>query len=365
MNAFNYFMPTKLFFGVNCISENKNVFNDYGSKAMIFTGKSSAKMNGSLNDIISVLEDLSKEYIIFDEVEENPSLETVAKSAEIGIKEGVDFVIGIGGGSPMDTAKAASCLIANPDKKSSDLFVADILSHIPLIEIPTTAGTGSETTPYSVVTLHGQKTKSSIAQKVFAEAAFLDAKYMNTLSVKVTANTAVDALTHLIEGYMNKKANFMSDLLAESGFKTFSECISDLRAKEYTLETREKLLMASTIAGMEIAQSGTSLPHAMGYLPTYAKDIPHGQINGVLTKAYLELFGENEKVNRLLYLLGFKSLEELGDFLYDVLGETEKFTLEEINRYSDIVIKNKAKLSSHPLPLTREDIFQVYKKSLL
>lgn len=365
MNSFTYFMPTKVFFGKDCIVKNKEVFSDFGLKALILTGKNSAKKNGSLAHITSALSDRKIEYVIFDEVEENPSVETVLKVAEIGKKEKIHFVIGIGGGSPMDCAKAVACLVKNPQRGREILTADEQVSYIPVIEVPTTAGTGSETTPYSIVTDHEKRTKYSISQKIFAQVCFLDASYMNTLSAKVTNNTAIDALSHLIEGYMAKKANFFSDKLAEIGMDIFKKCIPALKKREYSLEIREQLMLASTIAGIVIAQAGTSLPHAMGYYLTYEKNIPHGRANGLLTKAYLELFPEKTKVNCILEHLGLQSLEQLAEFLKEVLDTEETFTEEDIYYYTKQVSKNKVKLSSYPYDLTEQDISFIYKNSVL
>lgn len=364
MNRFNFFMPAHVYFGENCILENKDALRGFGEKALIVTGRHSAKKNGAQADITSALESLGKTWVLFDEVEENPSVETIVKAADFGKKEKADFVIGIGGGSPMDSAKAISCLLANPDK-GSDVLFGKTAPHVPVIEIPTTAGTGSETTQFAIVTLHEKRTKSAISQKIFADASFLDAKYMATLSPEITNNTAVDALTHLIEAYMSKNANFFSDRLAEIGLDIFKECIPSLKSRTYSPEIREKLLLASTIAGMVIAQAGTSLPHAMGYFLTYEKGIPHGRSNGILVKAYLEQFPVQTKISTLLEHLDMSSLTELDELLKEVLHTTENFTETDIKYYSKEVSKNKMKLASYPYTITEEDLYHIYKKSLL
>lgn len=365
MKSFKFYMPVKIYFGKNCIEENKEIFNGFGEKAMIFTGRSSAKKSGALDDVINALNFCKKEYVVFDEVEENPSVETAVKAAEIGKKENVDFIIGIGGGSPMDTAKVSSFLIANPEKGSEILFESKKYPSMPIIEIPTTAGTGSETTPYSVVTLHEKKTKSGIAQRTFADLTFLDAKYMDKLPDRVTINTAIDALTHLIEGYMCSEASFLSDKIAEAGFEIFAECKDSLISKSFNSETREKLLIASTVAGMVITQAQTSLPHAMGYYLTYFKNIPHGRANAIFMKAYLELFKDNTKVKNLLKKLNFNSLDEMDKYFKDVLDKREEFSNEEVEYYTDELMKVKGKLATFPGELSRNDVNNVFKKSLL
>lgn len=364
MEAFQFFMPAHVYFGKDCIIKNQEALRGIGSKALIVTGKNSAKKNGSQKDIITALEAVGKKWVVFDEIEENPSLETVAKGAQFGVEQGVDFVVGIGGGSPMDSAKAIACLIANPGQEANCLFGAP-LSHLPVVEIPTTAGTGSETTQYSIVTLHEKRTKASIPQTVFADISFLDAKYMDTLSPATTNNTAVDALTHLIEAYLSAKANFFSDQLVEMGLKLFCQCKEALKARKYDSEIREKLMLASTIGGMAIAQAGTSLPHALGYYLTYEKQIPHGRANGIVTQAYLELFPNRDKINVLLSLLDMSSIEEMGAFLKEVLDTMETFTAEDVAYYTKEVWKYQEKLKSYPYDLSIEDIQNLYAKSLL
>lgn len=365
MNAFTYHMPAKVFFGKDCILNNKEVFCQLGKKALIFTGRNSAKLNGSLKDITDALTAVGIGYVVFDEVEENPSLETVEKASNIGRAEGADFVIGIGGGSPMDAAKGASYLIKNADMTAEMLMKDGKYNHAPIVEVATTAGTGSETTQYAVFTLHKLGTKNGATQKAFADVAFLDARYMESLSDKVTVNTAVDALTHLIEGYTSKKSNFLSDKLAESGLEVFAECIPAIKNLKFDIEIREKLLLMSTIAGIVIAQAGTSLPHACGYMPTYEKGIPHGRANAIFTRAYLELFPDQTKTNKILSILGFESLEQLDAFFKEILEPRETFTEEDVERYTDALIATPGKLALHPYPLTRQQVYEMYKKSLI
>src|SRR5690606_31201061 len=110
--------------------------------------------------------------------------------------------------------------------------------------------------------------KRGICQKVFPELALLDIKYLMFLPTDITINTAVDTLSHLIEGYLSSNSNIISDALAEKGLKLFGECLNMIKEKDFIHTVREKLMIASTLAGMVIAQSGTSLPHGMGYALT-------------------------------------------------------------------------------------------------
>ena len=365
MGKFHYFMPTDCYFGRGCVAEHKAALARLGRKAMVVTGKTSAKKNGAQRDITDALDSLGIAWILFDEIEENPSVETIERAAKLAIAERVEFFIGIGGGSPMDSAKAIATIAAHP-KQGTDALWNPENKALPVVAVPTTAGTGSEVTQYAIVTLHAKRTKSSIAAHIFAAVAFLDPKYMDTLPAKTTNNTAVDALTHLVESYLSAKATAVSREIAKQGLLIFKECMPALRARAYTSETRDKLMLMSALGGVAIAQTMTSLPHGMGYYLTYEKGLPHGMANGVLTQAYLELFPEgDENVAKVLSCLGFANTAELGAFLDDVLEHGASYTEADIHAYTDSFLEQKGKLATFPYPLQREDIYNMYRKSLL
>lgn len=157
----NFFIPTKILSGINCLKENSNIFTTLGPRAFIVTGKKSSSQNGSLNDIIEVLEQNNIHYTLYNEINSNPSIQEVQDAAKIAKKTNPSFIIGIGGGSPLDAAKAIAILTTN-NLNEKQLF-SGIYSEtpLPIIAIPTTAGTGSEVTPYSILTDHFNETKKA------------------------------------------------------------------------------------------------------------------------------------------------------------------------------------------------------------
>lgn len=365
MEGFRYFMPVEAYFGRGCVAEKKAAMARLGKKAMLVTGRSSAKKNGAQADLTAALDALGIAWVLFDEIGENPDVETVARAAQLAIAEKVEFFIGIGGGSPMDASKAIAVMTANPEKGTDALWLPEAKA-LPVVAVPTTAGTGSEVTQYAIVTLHEKRTKSSIAAHIFADIAYLDPKYMDTLPAKTTNNTAVDALTHLIESYLSVRANAFSRGIVEMGLGLFRECMPALRAREYTAEVRDKLMLMSSLGGIAIAQTMTSLPHGLGYFLTYEKHLPHGMANGVLTQAYVEQFPAGDPhAARLLELLGMQDTAELGAFLDEVLDHEAAYTEEDIAYYTERAMEQPAKLATFPYPLTKEDVYNIYKKSLL
>jgi alcohol dehydrogenase class IV len=360
-----YYMPTKVVTGKNCIKENADLFLTLGSKALIVTGKRSAKINGSQKDIEDALNSKNIPYVLFDSIEANPTIEMARSGADLARKEKVDFIIGCGGGSPLDASKAIAILAAN-DLDDKELF-SNVYGNkpLPIAAIPTTAGTGSEVTPYSILTDDSIKSKHSIGcEAIFPKIAFLDAAYTESLKPNTTINTAIDALSHAVEGYLSTKANDLSDLFAEKSMTLLGECLN-LLDKDISFEIREKLLYASMLGGVVISHTGTTAVHAMGYSLTYFKHVDHGRANGLLMYEYLKLISKTNalKVDKIIKMLGIKKLEEFNEILTALLKEKEKISEEEIKLYASIAIKTKNIGNTLGNP-TVEDLENIFKNSL-
>ncbi len=368
---FRYYMPTKVIVGDDCIKCNAQLLSAYGKKAMLVTGRTSAKVNGAQQDVIEALEKEGVEYYVFDEVEQNPSILTVRRAAKVANELGVEFIVGIGGGSPLDAAKAIALLVKN-ELNDTQLFGGSYLSKpLPVIAVPTTAGTGSEVTQYAVLTDDNIKSKSSIScEHSFPVIAFLDAKYTKYLSFRDTINTAIDALSHCIEGYLCKRASAMSDVLALEGMNIIGGWLLngtqqvEGEGSNILLSDREALLYASMLGGMVIANTGTTALHSIGYQLTYNKGIEHGRANGLLMYQYLKLIDANnhEKVNNVLRAIGINSLEQLKELLKKFISFDEDMTAEEFERYSSIAVKAK-NMANTLTALDIEDINNIYRNS--
>lgn len=366
-----YYMPTRVIMGEDCITNNSDVFKILGKKALLVTGASSAKKNGSQKDVEAALDSVGIRYVVFDRVMSNPTISCVYEGASIAKENDVDFIIAIGGGSPMDAGKAIALLAAQYIAEEN-LFSGKYENKVlPMAFIPTTAGTGSEVTQYSILTNDKAQTKTSIASDLlFPTVAFLDPKYMKHLSVKTTVNTAVDALSHAVEGMLSVRASTLSNTLAAESIRMIMDCIPEMlqalhSAQEVPFDgkTREQLLHASFTAGMVIAQTGTTAVHAMGYSLTYFKDIDHGRANGLLLGEYLRLVEKEnsdlaERVYKAMNLAGADKFKEVMDLL---LGEKEEIGLEEMKQYSKLAIqtKNIANCVVKPREEDLENMFRV------
>lgn len=357
-------MPTKIYSGKNCVKNNASVFVSFGKKALIVTGKNSAKACGALDDVIFALEQNNINYDIFDKVLNNPSVENCYDGAMFAKEAGCDFIIAIGGGSPLDAAKAISMYATN-DISPLEIFNGEQKNKpLPVVAIPTTAGTGSEVTQYSVLTVNSEETKKSFSTKdTFAHIAFLDATYTMSLPLFITIDTVVDALSHALESILNKRTNTFSELYAKESLKLIGKVLPKLILGELTFKERETLLLASTYAGVAIAQTGTTVVHSMGYPLTYYKGLSHGNANGVLLASFME---GNNKVNpalvkELLGYLNIKDIKEFDELLKKLLPKRDILTPDEAKTFAQKTIKAK-NVASCMWDITEEDEHLIFAK---
>lgn len=369
---FKYFMPVKVFVGENCVADNSNSLI-LGTRAMIVTGKTSGKASGALDDVTTVLKKADIPYLVYDKIGNNPTIQETVKGGATAREFGADFLIGIGGGSPLDATKAIAVYAVNESKKDSDFDMYDIFKGsyqnkpLPTAAIPTTAGTGSEVTQYSILTLHNIANKKSFSSEdVFYKTAFLDGRYIQNLPLNIMRNTAIDAMCHLLEGFTNKRSNSGSDHIALEGLRIIGDNFDTLINGNPSVLTCTELLWASCLGGMVIAQTGTTIVHSMGYPLTYYKNVPHGLANGQLLGEYLTLTDLKMPYKTDLYLeaLNLNSLDEFKEIIKKLTPCGVKFTVEELSEWTNTTIQS-ANVKTCPFDVTREMEIEIYKKCLL
>lgn len=358
-----YYMPVKIVRGRDCVAKSAPVFTSFGKKALIVTGKSSAK-NGALADVSAALFANGQQAAVYDKIPPNPTVACVREGGALARAFGAEFIVAVGGGSPMDAAKAIA-MLARQD--ADDLFsyrpTDDVL---PMLHIPTTAGTGSEVTPYAILTNDEKQTKTSISHPAFfPKVAFLDGKYMRGLPQSTAAYTAIDAMSHAMEGMLSVRAGAVTDALAAESLRLLHAELPALTAGAYTDADRDALLLAATLAGMVIANTGTSPVHSMGYSLTYFHGAPHGRANGLLLPAFFEVCAQKapERTAEILRAAGFSSSAALADALAPLLGEREKIGDEALRAYAGKASVNK-NIKNCSVFFGEEDLFRILKNSV-
>ncbi|MDY6916148.1 MAG: iron-containing alcohol dehydrogenase family protein [Candidatus Cloacimonadota bacterium] len=360
-----YYMPVEFYFGKNALVENGGKLKQWGQKAIVITGRSSAKVSGALDDLTTVFEQNGQEYTIFDKIKENPYLTTVKEGAKKLQDYEADFVIGIGGGSPIDAAKAISALAYN-NLQGEEIYQTKkyINGAYPIMAIPTTSGTGTEVTPYSVITNKENGIKAGFGSShIFPKISFIDPKYTLSLPYKVTKDTAIDALSHLLEGIYSRRRNKVNFPIIKRGIEIIKDNLAICLNNPKNLECREKLMLASTYGGMVISQTSTTIQHSIGYPLTSSYGVTHGLANGLVMKHIMEKFYpylQEELDDLFAYLEMSKEdfYEWIDSLNLNVGVKIEDWFIEE--KVEEVL--NSRNMALNPTEVTAEDIKEIYKK---
>lgn len=365
MMVFSVNIPVKILSGRGCINSGKQELIK-GKRAFIVTGSAGARSSGALDDVLRILESLSVEYEIFSQVPANPPLTGAYNAGILAHEFRADYVIGIGGGSAMDAAKAVAAFASNPTIAPEDIFTAEKLTHgaLPIVLIPTTAGTGSEANPYSVLSLpDGKRKKTYSSAYSWAKVAFLDPAYTESLDYSATVSTALDAFAHALESYLSPKADALSSMLSEYSAKNIWDVLTQM-PDEFTAEHRDALCYASCAAGMAISITGTGFPHPLGYSLTMLSGIPHGRACAVFHGDYIEYNMRTqegaERINRLASAIG-TTPKLMIEFLPALANVDVTLNDDEISDYVAL-IKEAKNYSNSPYILNEEEMLSIYRK---
>ena len=374
---FNYYLPTNLIFGKGRINELGVLASPYGKKALVVTGQNSTKKSGLLALSIQLLNEHGIETLVFDEVTQNPLTTTATKGAAIAKENNCDMIVGLGGGSIMDCAKAIALLAINTG--SVDDFIFGHLtatSALPIILVPTTCGTGSEANGYAVLTNAETMDKKSLKQHfLIPKVSIVDPNLMKTMPKQVFANVAFDALCHLMEASTSNMANPLSKSIALEGVKLVMRNIIPIYEGDLSDERYEEMTLASTIGGMVIYSSGVTLGHAMEHPVSGLKDIAHGKGLAILTPAIMKKTIEKipDKFTDLAVAMGGKKATDCLDILDNLLTKLHlKISLTDCNISEDDIdwlVSNCYKVSSitinnHPYTFSKEEIKEIFTLSL-
>lgn len=277
---FEYFLPTRLVFGVGSVNKVGEFAKSLGKKTLIVTGKSSTKKTGLLDRVIAILEKNGVETVVFDEIVPNPLSSTVDKGAEFANNEGCDLIIGLGGGSPVDSAKLIA-VVAKDGGKCWDYTGSGggrvPKSALPVIAIPTTHGTGTEADPFAVVTNTETDEKIGVGfDQTFPTVSIVDPEVMKTLPPYQTAATGMDAFYHAIESYINTNHQPTSDLLALEAMSLINHYLPIAYRDGNNIEARTALAWASTAAGICETLSGCIANHSLEHPISAHYDATHG-----------------------------------------------------------------------------------------
>ena len=368
MMRFAFEQSGRIVFGRGTLPEVGRYAASLGSRALLVTGRSFAASSGLLQRLVDSLREANLDVVVFPEVEPNPSLRTVERGARLAASKGVDVVVGFGGGSPLDAAKAIAAVLALGGVPSDHLYPKAVEKALPVVALPTTTGTGSEVTQYSVL-VDPDARKKVVMQglALVPRVAILDADVTDYMPGRLVASTGFDALSHALEAFISRRASPLSNLFAlEAACIILSNLPSAVKGSR---EARELMLYASMLAGVAINQAGSTLAHGLGYYLTVYHDLHHGVANALLLPHVLAFYAERVgKVDELAASLNFRSWEELVERvckLADEVGIPDSaasvgVTESELDRMAEEAMFYRRNIENGPVIPSLDEIKQIY-----
>ena len=284
MKSFTYHIPTQIEFGNGLIAKLPSYVRSLKASRAIVVGDPGVERAGLVEKVSSILKAGGIATVVFTDVESDPATRSVDEGVVLGKAHKADVVVGIGGGSALDTAKAIGLMLTNKGNIRDYVGIDKVpLAGAPVIAVPTTAGTGSELTIWSVLSDKVQKVKISVGSTLnCAKIALLDPELTLSLPSAITATTGMDALTHALESYVNTATQPISEAMSEQAMVLIAKSLRTAVNDGSNLEARGDMLLASTIAAMAFNNTRLGVVHAFA-MPLGAKfGIPHGLVNAIM-----------------------------------------------------------------------------------
>jgi len=373
-----FLIPRNIEFGENALEVLKGL---EGEKAVLVTGGSSMKRFGFLDQAVDYLKEAGIESKIVDGVEPNPSVKTVIRGKEEMLDFNPDWIIAIGGGSALDAAKIMWAFYEHPDLEFEDIIevasMPKLRNKAKFIAIPSTSGTASEITAFSVITDTENKIKYPIVSaEIVPDIAIVDPKIPATMPAHITANTGMDVLAHAVEAFVSTAASDYSDALALKAIEMVFEYLPKAVSNGDDMVAREKMHNASTMAGMAFSNASLGIVHSLAHKIGGELHVTHGLANAILLPYVIEFNYEaaKEKFAIVEKTLGIDSLadavRELNKKLdivpsfkaIDWLDYTEKDFENILDRMSENAHQDPCTLTNPQEP-TVEDMKQIYTDS--
>ena len=386
---FSYFLPVHIQFGWDKVDSVADFAKPYGNKALIVTGRISAKKSGLYDRVTAKLDAAHIEHVLFDQVDANPLTTTALDGAALAKSESCDMVIAIGGGSIMDCAKGIAFMSVNEGDINDYIFNRKTSDKaLPLIVIPTTCGTGSEGNGFGVLTNPETGDKKSLrCNAIVPKVSIVDPAVMGTMPPHVLASVGFDALCHNIEAYTSKTAQPFTDALAHYAVtllaqylvplykhvKAMAEGKSAVLNETQLTKAWESVTLASTIGGMVINTAGVTLAHGMEHPASGLKDITHGVGLAVIEPVVVEYTwsANPDKFGALARIFNHGDGSELGEALRLIVHDLDLttnltelgFTKKDIPWLVDnVYVVATGNIANTMADVSREDIEMLYKK---
>ena len=380
-SSFNFFTPTKLIFGPGKLNDLKEIAPNYGQKCLLVSRPKKGSLKNIYLRIEKLLNSVDIEVFYFDEIVPNPTLEGINKGVAIAAENKVDFILGVGGGSVMDSAKLIALLYESKgviDWKAAFSnynhpfsFIKSKPSSLPFLAVSTTSGTGSQCTQAAVVSDTKNKEKITLFHlDLFPKAAIIDPELMLTVPDSVTAATGFDAFTHAFESYLGGRTSPLTEQLSLQSIKLVIENLPKAINEPNSIEYRTSLAWADTIAGICLSNGGADIPHPLGeIIGGICQRIPHGETLAMVYPKFLN-YKKNIAIDKFETIANYLGLEKKPEaFVNKVIELLNITSLSESLEKAEINDLEKNEILSHPLlknldPKNEQTIFDIMNHSI-
>ncbi|MDR0812996.1 MAG: iron-containing alcohol dehydrogenase [Oscillospiraceae bacterium] len=375
--GFNFNLPVNLAFGRGRFGEIGEQCARFGKHALLVISGGSAKRSGLYDRSVALLQKAGVSVTVFDSVQANPLTTTAYSGAEAAKAAVCDVVVGVGGGSVMDAAKAIAFIAKNSGDISDYIFGRSQSDDaLPVILAPTTCGTGSEANGFAVLTNPENGDKKSLrCNAIVAKCSIIDPELMETMPRTVLASCGFDALCHCMEAFVSKNASPITDALAKSGMELAAGSLVPLFDGSGSPEQWDALTLGATLGGMVIGIAGVTAPHALEHPASGLRNIVHGAGLAALTPAITErsVAGNPEKYAVIARILGGADSQDCAGLIRRLLRRLELETTlgaqgidaGDIPWMAENCMRvSAAGIAAHPTTFTQAEIAEIYNECL-
>ncbi|PXV64778.1 iron-containing alcohol dehydrogenase [Halanaerobium congolense] len=372
---FEFQIKTKIKFGKNKIEELNDSLKSFGAKRIMLVVDQGIIEAGLIDKIEKILKESDFDYFIFDQVKPDPTIEIVNSGVRFLLNNNIDALVAVGGGSPIDTAKAIRASFSKTEL--AEKITADKL---PLITIPTTSGSGSEVTKAIVIKDENTKKKFAVANENLApDISIVDPVMTKTLPPYLTAVGGMDALSHCIESYTSHDAVLPFEMIATKGIEMVKNYLRPAVGNGNNMEARAGMSLASLFGGISLSNCGLGLVHAISHPLGGQFNIPHGLANSMILPYVMEfnIIANPAKYANIARLFGVNidNMTEM-EAAYKAVKEVEKikkdigldyslddFGVDKFEFIAELALKEKLMLKSNPRSIEKDDIIKILRRA--
>lgn len=380
--ASEFFVSSDVTFGKNAAKELPRILKEFKAKNVMVVYDAGVKMAGIAEKVLAEVEKADVKVTVFDGVIPNPTNEVVEEAAEIAQRENIDVFVAVGGGSSIDLTKAVNILMTNPGPIGQYGGIGLVKEPVlPLIAIPTTAGTSSEIT--NVVALTDTKAVCKyviIDNKIVADKVIADPEFTKTMPAGVTAATGMDAITHAVESYISNMSTALTEYHSIKALQIFHEYLPKAVANGSDMEAREKMMLGCLIAGFGFSNANLGLVHGIAHTLSAHFHLAHGVANATVLPYVMEYNADScpEKMVNLAKAIGLPVSGDLAKDKYLLSKELLKMTKtvgiktlselgveeKDFEMIAEDVLKEPVLGFNPKQGVTKEDVISILKKAL-